>query len=95
MLFPGLADLILVLLDEFERCRESVAGESIVPRKFQPRLQPELGLPGWMLDVHMGTRLFTGEEVKSIATDTENRGAHRSRIADDPLGLLRGLTPGG
>ncbi len=49
--------------------------------KRNDRFNPELGLAGCMLDVHVRSRFLAREEVEAIAPDPENRRTHATRIA--------------
>lgn len=62
--------------NRFERCIETACRESMILRQFYARLEPELGFAGRVLYVDMSPRLFPGEEVEPVASDSQYRRTH-------------------
>jgi hypothetical protein len=65
-----------MLLNQAQRLRQLLALEPIVPLERYDRFDPEFSLAVRVLDVHVGSRLFTREEVETIAAKSKDRRTH-------------------
>src|SRR3990172_10503866 len=77
--FPSVADLIGVLPSKAQRRGQALLGQSPVLRDLDARVQPELGLPGGVLHVHMRPSLLAGEEVEAVPLHPDDGRAHGLR----------------
>ncbi len=91
-----------MLLNNPESCVDPFAGQSVVLRQIHAGVQPELCFAAGVLDVHVGSWLFAGEEVKPVAPNSQNGRTHDSCMSSLPItspsGLRRfytGPVPGG
>jgi len=71
-----------VLLDQFLGFDDPLWLEAIIRIKLNPRFNPELRFTVGMLDMYVGTRLFSREEVKAEPSNSEDSRTHPYRIAD-------------
>ena len=62
--------------------------EAIILREFHHRFQPEFGMTGCVLRVHVRPRFFAREEVESISANTKDRGTHANVIGSPAEKLL-------
>lgn len=69
-------DFVLVLPDRTQCSVEATCTQPVVLRQLQARFQPELRFTGGMLDMHVGSGFFAGEEVEPIAPHSKNRRTH-------------------
>ena len=77
-------DFALVLLNRAQCSVEAARTQPVVLRQLQARSQPELRFTGDMLDMDVGPRFFTGEEIEPIAPYSKNRSDSRT------LGYVKG-----
>src|SRR5690606_1603246 len=81
VLGPGAAELMGVLLNQFQCLGQAPRLEPVVPFDLHCGLEPELGLALGVLHVHVRSRLFAREEVEAIAADPKDGRTHRLSIA--------------
>ena len=65
-----------MLLSEAECRSQADRVEAVVLRDLHLRLEPELGFTARMLDVNVGPRFLTREEVEPEAPNPKNRRTH-------------------
>jgi hypothetical protein len=84
MVFPRSADFIFVLLEQPKRRRNLMVAEAVILREFHHRFQPEFGLTGSILHVHVRPQLLAREEVEPVPAYPKDRGAHAKVIGSPP-----------